>query len=74
MDHSTIVFFVSASCLLVIATGLNSARREFARKRREYRMAQALRHGLRQAQGIEAGSPARAIEWQSSEIPSVRFS
>jgi hypothetical protein len=74
MDHSTIVFFVSASCLLVIATGLNAARREFARKRREYRMARALRHGLRRAQGIEVGSPVRLIEWQSCEIPSVRFS
>ena len=74
MDHSTIVFLVSAACLLVIAAGLNSARREYARKRREYRMAQALRHGLRRAQGMEVGSAARLIEWQSCEIPSVRFS
>jgi len=71
MDHSTIA---SALCLLAIAAGLNAARGEFARKRREYRMAQALRHGLRWVDGIEVGSPARVIQWQTCETTSVRFS
>jgi len=74
MDHSTIVFFVSALCVLAIAAGLNAARREFARKRRRNRMARALRLGVQQAEGIAVAGRARVIEWQAFETASGRLS
>jgi hypothetical protein len=71
MDHSMTVYFVTALCLLTIAAGLNMARREFNKKRRDYRMNQALRRGLMESEGLEQiRNRSRVIEWQSCESAS----
>jgi hypothetical protein len=67
MDHSTSAFFVLALCLLAIAAGLNAARRELAKKRRQHRMAQALRQGLLRAEGIPPRNRTRLVRWQAGE-------
>lgn len=72
MDRSTIAFFVFTSCLLLIATGLNALRREYALKRREHRMTQALRQGLQLTEGLAEARRVRVIQWPACETNSAR--
>jgi hypothetical protein len=74
MDHTITVYFVFALCMLTIAAGLNFVRRELLRKRRDNRMAQALRRGLLESQGIQMHRRARVIQWQPCETNSARCS
>jgi hypothetical protein len=73
MDHSMTVFLVSGFCTVLIAAGLNFVRREFSKQRRDYRMGQALRRGLLQADGIQTRG-VRVVQWQSCETTSIRCS
>jgi hypothetical protein len=73
MDHS-IAYVAIALCLVAIAAGLNYARLGFTRKRRDYRMSQALRRGLELPDGVQLRCGPRVIQWQSCETGSMRLS
>ena len=66
MDHS-IAYVAIALCLVAIAAG-------FTRKRRDYRMSQALRRGLELPDGVQLRCGPRVIQWQSCETGSMRLS
>jgi hypothetical protein len=70
MDRS-ILIVATALAILVVITILEYARREFTKKRREYRLNQALRRGLNQAD-YQRGP--RVVQWQACEPTSARLS
>jgi len=58
----TIIFLAALVTFAIVLSVLEYSRREFNKKRREYRMSQALRRGLSQTE-IQRGP--RVIQWQS---------
>ena len=72
MEHSLIAMVVTGFVLLVAGTALDHVRREFARKRNDYRMGQALRRGLSQPGGPWSAAP-QVVEWQSCESTSANW-
>jgi predicted lysophospholipase L1 biosynthesis ABC-type transport system permease subunit len=73
MEHSITLLLISATAMLLAAVGLTWARREFTRKRKDYRMSQALRRGLANPDGIRPRG-LQVVQWQSCESTSVHFS
>ena len=73
MEHSVMVLMVAAFLVLAVAAGLDFGRRQFTRKRNDYRMGQALRRGFSQPGGPWTQSP-QVVEWQSCENTSVPWS
>jgi hypothetical protein len=76
MEHSITIPMVSAFLVLALAMALNFAHREFTKKRRDYRMSQALRRGLAQSDTDDRmpARPPQMLQWQSCENTSLPWS
>jgi hypothetical protein len=73
MEHSIALLLVSSTVMLMVSVGLGWARREFTKKRNDYRMSQALRRGLANPNGVWPRG-LQVVQWQSCETSSVRCS
>jgi hypothetical protein len=81
MEHSITILMVSAFLVLAVAMTLDFAHREFTKKRKEYRMGQALRRGLAQSDLAQSDTddrtparPPQMLQWQSCENTSLPWS
>jgi hypothetical protein len=61
MEHLMVVFVVGGTLILSLAVGLDYSRRELIKKRKDYRMRQALRRGLAQPDGGQLRNGPRVL-------------
>jgi len=73
MEHLIALLLVAATVMLMASVGLNWAHRELTRKRKDYRMSQALRRGLANPDGVRPHG-LRVVQWQPCETTSARCS
>ena len=71
--NQSITYIAATLFVLIVAAGLDHARRELLKKRRDYRMGQALRRGLLQSD-VPFRNTARVLPWQSCETTSAHLS
>jgi hypothetical protein len=73
MEQILTVVLVSAATSMAAGFGLGWARREFAKKRLDYRMGQALRRGIANPDGVRMNA-VPVVQWQTCESTSARWS
>ena len=74
MERWLTILVVSGVAMLMLSAGFDLAHRTLSKKRKDYRMRQALRRGLADPDGVQARKQPRLIQWQSCDTSSVRFS
>lgn len=76
MERSIMILTVSSFLVLALAMALDFAHREFTKKRKDYRMGQALRRGLAQSDTDDRtpARPPQMLQWQSCENTSLPWS
>jgi hypothetical protein len=73
MEQIFTISLVSMGGLIVTGAWLGWAHRQVIRKRKDYRMGQALRRGLANPEGIR-NRPLQVVQWQTCESTSARWS
>jgi hypothetical protein len=73
MEQILIISLISATGFLGAGVGVDWARRELTKKRKSYRMGQALRRGIANPDGIRARI-LPVVKWQACESISARWS
>lgn len=73
MFNSITIFFVTALCSVAFAAALNTARREYMKRRQEHRFCQLVRLGM-SIERTRIRSRARMIKWQTCETSSAQCS
>jgi hypothetical protein len=73
MQQILTISLISVTGLLGAGVGLGWARRELTKKRKDYRMGQALRRGIANPDGIRT-CIMPVVKWQACESTSARCS
>lgn len=73
MEHIIVGMLICSAGLLTSAITLHWARRQFTKKRNDYRMGQALRRGLTASDGVGRAA-VQVVQWQSCESTSTHWS
>ena len=74
MEHLMTIFVITGVLVLALAVALDHSHRALVKKRKDYRMRQALRHGLAHPEGTPFRNRVQVIQWQACETSSLRCS